>query len=217
MAVARPERSSGHDLLVPCRCRPAEGGSSVGRTSLSLLREPEPPPIQLVLETLVNDLSATSDVVILVLDDYHLIDAHDVHEGVAFLLEHLPPAVHLVVATRADPGFPLARLRALGELVEIRAADLRFADDEAIVYLNEVMGLDLTTADVAALEARTEGWIAALQLAALSMQGRSDAAEFIADFTGDDPISSTTSLKRSCSGSPNPLGSSCSEPRSWSG
>ena len=158
----------------------------VGRTSLSLLREPHPPPIQLVLETLVNDLSATSDIVILVLDDYHLIDAQDVHEGVAFLLEHLPPAVHLVVATRADPGFPLARLRALGELVEIRAADLRFTDDEAVVYLNEVMGLDLTSADVAALEARTEGWIAALQLAALSMQGRSDPAEFIAEFTGDD-------------------------------
>ncbi len=158
----------------------------VGTISLSLLREPQPAPIQSVLEALLNDLSATPTQVVLVLDDYHLIDAPDIHEGVGFLLEHLPPEVHMVIATRADPGFPLARLRARGELAEIRAADLRFTADEAVVYLNEVMGLDLTTADVAALEARTEGWIAALQLAALSMQGRSDAAEFIAGFAGDD-------------------------------
>jgi LuxR family maltose regulon positive regulatory protein len=158
----------------------------VGTTSLSLLREPQPPPIRSVLEILVNELSTTSDQVVLVLDDYHHIDAQDIHEGVAFLLEHLPPQAHVVIATRADPGFPLARLRARGELTEIRAVDLRFTADEAVAYLNEVMGLNLTTSDVAALEARTEGWIAALQLAALSMQGRSDAAEFIAGFTGDD-------------------------------
>ena len=158
----------------------------MGVTAVSLLREPQPPPIQSVLATLVNDLGAVSDQVVLVLDDYHLIEAQDIHEGVAFLLEHLPPHVHVVIATRADPGFPLARLRARGELTEIRAVDLRFTADEAVAYLNEVMGLDLTAADVAALEARTEGWIAALQLAALSMQGRSDAAEFIAGFAGDD-------------------------------
>ena len=104
----------------------------------------------------------------------------------AFLLEHLPPQVHLVIATRADPALPLARLRARGELVEIRAADLRFTPDEAAAYLNEVMGLDLAARDVAALEGRTEGWIAALQLAALSMQGRDDVAGFIAGFAGDD-------------------------------
>ena len=159
---------------------------SVGTTSLAMLREPQPPPLESILATLVNELSATSTRPVLVLDDYHLIDAQEIHEGVAFLLEHLPPHVHLVIATRADPGFPLARLRARGELAEIRAADLRFTSDEAVAYLNEVMGLDLTTQDVAALEARTEGWIAALQLAALSMQGRSDAAEFIAGFAGDD-------------------------------
>ena len=158
----------------------------MGTTSLSLLREPQPPPIESILATLVNELSATSTPVVLVLDDYHLIDAQEIHEGVAFLLEHLPPHVHVVIATRADPGFPLARLRARGELAEIRAVDLRFTSDEAVAYLNEVMGLDLTAQDVAALEARTEGWIAALQLAALSMQGRSDAAEFIAGFAGDD-------------------------------
>ena len=124
--------------------------------------------------------------IVLVLDDYHVVDAHDVQDGMAFLLEHLPPQVHLVIATRADPALPLARLRARGELVEIRAADLRFTPDEAAAYLNEVMGLDLTARDVAALEGRTEGWIAALQLAALSMQGRDDVAGFIAGFAGDD-------------------------------
>ena len=106
--------------------------------------------------------------------------------GMAFLLEHLPPQVHLVIAGRADPALPLARLRARGELVEVRAADLRFTPEEAAAYLNEVMGLTLTAGDVAALEGRTEGWIAALQLAALSMQGRDDVAGFIAGFAGDD-------------------------------
>ena len=104
----------------------------------------------------------------------------------AFLLDHLPPQVHLVIASRADPPLPLARLRARGELVEVRAADLRFTPDEAAAYLTEVMGLPLTAQDVAALEERTEGWIAALQLAALSMRGRDDVAAFIAGFAGDD-------------------------------
>ena len=124
--------------------------------------------------------------IVLVLDDYHVVDAHDIQGGMAFLLEHLPPQIHLVITTRADPALPLARLRARGELVEIRAADLRFTPDEAAAYLNEVMGLDLAARDVAALEGRTEGWIAALQLAALSMQGRDDIAGFIAGFAGDD-------------------------------
>ena len=158
----------------------------VGATSGPLLREPQPPPIRSILDSLLNELSATSDPLVLVLDDYHLVDAQDIHDGVAFVLDHLPTQVHVVIATRADPGFALARLRARGELEEIRAADLRFTADEAIIYLNQVMGLGLTTADVAALEARTEGWIAALQLAALSMEGRTDASAFIAGFTGDD-------------------------------
>ena len=122
----------------------------------------------------------------LVLDDYHLIDSREIHDAMAFLLDHLPPRLHLVIASRADPPLPLARLRARGELVEVRAADLRFTPDEAAAYLNEAMGLELTAADVAALEGRTEGWIAALQLAALSMQGRDDVAGFIAGFAGDD-------------------------------
>ena len=120
------------------------------------------------------------------LDDYHVIDSREVQDGVAFLVEHLPPRLHLVIVSRADPALPLANLRARGELVEVRAADLRFTTDEAAAYLNGAMGLELTAEDVGALEGRTEGWIAALQLAALSMEGREDASGFIAGFAGDD-------------------------------
>ncbi|HZZ98027.1 MAG TPA: LuxR C-terminal-related transcriptional regulator [Jatrophihabitantaceae bacterium] len=151
----------------------------------SLLQAPQP-AIDTVLASLLNDLDAVAGEVVLVLDDYHLIESREVQDGMGFLLENLPAQVHLVIASRADPAVPLARLRARGELVEIRAADLRFTPDEAAAYLNEVMGLVLTPAQIAALEARTEGWIAALQLAALSMQGRDDVAAFIAGFAGDD-------------------------------
>ena len=143
-------------------------------------------PLETVLTTLLNDLGAEPGEIVLVLDDFHLVDAPDIGIGMGFLLDHLAPQLHLVIATRADPAFPLARLRARGELVEIRAADLRFTPDEAAVYLNEAMGLNLAPSDVAALEGRTEGWIAALQLAALSLQGRDDVAGFIDDFAGDD-------------------------------
>ncbi len=157
----------------------------VGTGALVQLQSP-PAPIEAVLATLLNDLGALSGSVVLVLDDFHVIDAREIHEGMAFMLEHLPPQFHLVIAGRADPALPLSRLRGRGELVEIRAADLRFTPDEAATYLNEVMGLVLRAEDVAALEGRTEGWIAALQLAALSLQGRDDAAGFIAGFAGDD-------------------------------
>ena len=157
----------------------------LGGSAPSLLESP-PPPMEVVLATLLNDLSAISNDVVMVLDDYHVIDARDVLDGMAFLLEHLPPQIHLVIASRADPALPLARLRGRGELVEIRATDLRFTTEEAAAYLNEVMGLGLTEEDVTALEGRTEGWIAALQLAALSMRGRDDVAGFIAGFAGDD-------------------------------
>ncbi len=160
-------------------------GQGVGASALSLLQSHQPPS-EAALATLLNDLDALSNDVVLVLDDYHVIEARDVQDGMAFLLEHLPPQIHLVIASRADPPLPLARLRGRGELVEIRATDLRFTPDEAASYLNEVMGLVLTAPDVAALEERTEGWIAALQLAALSLQGREDMAEFIAGFAGDD-------------------------------
>ncbi len=157
----------------------------VDASALSLLQPPQPPS-EAGLITLLNDLDAVSNDVVLVLDDYHVIDARDVQDGMAFLLEHLPPQIHLVIGSRADPALPLARLRGRGELVEIRAADLRFTPGEAAAYLNEVMGLVLTAADVTALEGRTEGWIAALQLAALSLQGREDTAAFIDGFAGDD-------------------------------
>src|SRR5271169_105330 len=160
--------------------------SGVGESALALLQAPRPPPIETVLTVLLNDLGGIAADIVLVLDDYHVIDARDVQDGMAFLLDHLPPGLHVVIASRADPALPLARWRARGELAEIRAAELRFTPDEAAAYLNEMMGLPLTAQDVAALEARTEGWIAALQLAALSMQGREDVAGFIAGFAGDD-------------------------------
>ena len=158
----------------------------VGEDTLTLLHEPQPPPIESVLTTLLNDLGALAGDIVLVLDDYHVIDAQEVREGMVFLLDHLPWQLHLVIAGRVDPALPLARLRARGELTETRAAELRFTPGEAATYLNETMGLALTAPDVAALEGRTEGWIAALQLAALSIQGRDDVAEFITGFAGDD-------------------------------
>ncbi|MDQ6648828.1 MAG: LuxR C-terminal-related transcriptional regulator [Actinomycetota bacterium] len=126
---------------------------------------------------------------VLVLDDYHAIGASDIHEAVTFLLDHLPECLHLVLATRSDPPLPLARLRSRGQLTEVRAADLRFTPAEAREFLNQAMGLDLTQADVDALEERTEGWIAGLQLAALSLRGiseRGQVAAFIEAFTGSN-------------------------------
>jgi len=157
----------------------------VGARALSILESPEP-SIEAVLAPLLNELNAVPNDIVLVLDDYHTIDAPEIQVGMAFMLEHLPAQVHLVIATRADPALPLARLRSRGELIEIRAVDLRFTPDEAEAYFNGVMTLGLTATEVAALEGRTEGWIAALQLAGLSMQGRDDIAGFIAGFAGDD-------------------------------
>ena len=142
------------------------------------------PPTGALLTTLVNELAALPDRLIFVLDDYHTLDCKPIDEALTFLIDHLPPHMQLVITTREDPQLPLARLRARGQLTELRAADLRFTPVEAAEFLNHAMGLGLTTDDIAALESRTEGWIAGLQLAALSMQGRSDAAGFIGSFTG---------------------------------
>ncbi|HET9419912.1 MAG TPA: LuxR C-terminal-related transcriptional regulator [Nocardioides sp.] len=158
----------------------------VGAPTLALLQESKPAPVRLLLTTLINELDQITSDLFLVFDDYHVIDSLEVHEGVGFLLEHLPQRLHVVIVGRADPPLPLASLRARGELVEVRAADLRFTTDEAAAYLNDAMGLELTSRDVGALEQRTEGWIAALQLAALSMEGRDDPSRFIAGFAGDD-------------------------------
>ena len=145
---------------------------------------PRPPPTEAVLTSLINEIAALPDRIVLVLDDYQLIETQPVHDALTFLLEHLPPQIHLVIATREDPHLPLARLRAQGQLTELRATDLRFNSSEAAEFLNQVMGLDLSVDDIAALETRTEGWIAGLQLAALSMHGHEDATSFIKSFTG---------------------------------
>ncbi len=156
----------------------------IGEGISTVLQSPEPPPPEPTLTALLNDIAAIPSDVVLVLDDYHVLDARPVDDALAFLVEHLPPRMHLVIATREDPALPLARLRARGQLTELRAADLRFAPSEAADFLNQVMGLNLTADDIAALETRTEGWIAGLQLAAISLQGRADAAGFIASFAG---------------------------------
>jgi LuxR family maltose regulon positive regulatory protein len=158
---------------------------TVGAKALALLESLDR-SIEVVLAPLLNELNALPNDLVLVLDDYHAIDSPEIQVGMAFLLEHLPAQVHVVIATRADPALPLARLRARGELIEIRAVDLRFTADEVSTFLNEVMTLGLTAQDVEVLEGRTEGWITAIQLAGLSMQGRKDISGFIARFAGDD-------------------------------
>ena len=164
----------------------AEGSaSSFGQEVLALLQSPQPPPIETTLTVLLNELAVSPDDFILVLDDYHDLDAVPIDQALAFLLEHLPPQMHLVIATREDPQLPLARLRAQSQLTELRATDLRFTPDEAADFLNQVMALHLSSDEITVLETRTEGWIAGIQLAALSMQGRADIPEFIRAFAGD--------------------------------
>ena len=162
----------------------------IGAGVLAALQSPQPPPSEAILTTLLNEITTLPDHFILVLDDFHVIDSKPVDEALTFLLEHLPPQMHLVIASREDPDLPLARLRARGQLTELRAADLRFTSAEAAEFLNQMMGLDLSPENISALETRTEGWIAGLQLAALalqgslSMQGQPDTASFIRSFTG---------------------------------
>jgi ATP/maltotriose-dependent transcriptional regulator MalT len=159
---------------------------TIGAGVLGVLQSPQPPPTEAMLTALLNDITTIPDHFVLVLDDYHVIDATPVDLALAFLLEHLPPQMHLVITTREDPQLPLARLRVRDQMTELRAADLRFTPTEAAAFLSQVMDLDLSTADVAALESRTEGWIAGLQLAALSMRGRDDIAQFVRAFAGDN-------------------------------
>ncbi|NOK61028.1 MAG: LuxR family transcriptional regulator, maltose regulon positive regulatory protein [Chloroflexi bacterium AL-W] len=156
----------------------------VGTRVMTLLHSPQPPSIEAVLTTLLNDLTTIQRPFIVILDDYHVIDTPAIDNTLTFLLAHLPPQMHLIIMTREDPALPLARFRARGQLTEVRASDLRFTLDEATTFLNQVMGLQLSTNNIAALETRTEGWIAGLQLAALSMQGQQDVSNFITSFTG---------------------------------
>jgi LuxR family maltose regulon positive regulatory protein len=157
----------------------------LGEEILRALQSSQPPPTEAVLTALLNDLSARGNPVVLVLDDYHVVRATPIDEALAYLIDYLPPHVHLVIATREDPHLPLARLRARNHLIELRSADLRFTASEAAEFLNQGMGLSLSAADIARLSDHTEGWIAGLQLAALSLQGRQDTPEFIQAFAGD--------------------------------
>ena len=158
--------------------------ANIGKGTLRALQAPQPPPTEAVLTAVINDVAALPNQIILVLDDYHLIEVPLIHDALTFLLEHMPPQLHLVIATREDPPLPLARLRVRGQLTELRATDLRFTASEAAAFLNQAMGLNLSAEDIATLETRTEGWIAGLQLAAISMQGREDASRFIKLFSG---------------------------------
>ena len=159
----------------------------IGEGVLSILNatQSQPPPAELLLTNLLNEITTIPDNFVLVLDDYHVIEAKPVDQALTFLVEHLPPQMHLVIASREDPLLPLARLRVRGQLTELRATDLRFTPAEAAEFLNRVMGLNLSAEDIAALENRTEGWIAGLQLAATLNAGPiADAASFIESFTG---------------------------------
>jgi LuxR family maltose regulon positive regulatory protein len=157
---------------------------SIGQTAQAMSQSPQPPPPDTLLASLINDMAATPHPFLLVLDDYHLIHTLPIHQQLAFLLEHQPPQVHLVIATREDLPLPLSRLRARGEMVEIREPDLRFTAAETAEFLERIMSLELSAADISALHRRTEGWIAGLQLAACSLQESEDAHRLVESFTG---------------------------------
>jgi LuxR family transcriptional regulator, maltose regulon positive regulatory protein len=158
---------------------------NLGEEALGMLQSQQPPSSESILTTLLNEIASLPENFILVLDDYHLIDARPVDLALGFLLDHLPRQMHLVITTREDPSLPIARYRARGCLTELRAADLRFTPAEAADFLNQVMSLNLSVEEITALETRTEGWIAGLQLAAFSMQGHPDTTGFIQSFTGN--------------------------------
>lgn len=159
--------------------------ANIGKGIQKTLQSPQP-PTEVILTALLNEMGTLPNRIILVLDDYHVIEAKAIDQALTFLLEHLPPQLHLVITTREDPQLPIARLRARNQLLELRAADLRFTPSEATTFLNQMMGLNLSIEEVTSLETRTEGWIAGLQLAALSMRGREDVAGFIKAFAGDN-------------------------------
>jgi len=155
-----------------------------GEVTNSLIQAPQSPPAETVLTALINELSELSQNLVLILDDYHLISSEPVHQALSFLVDHMPAQLHLIIATRADPPLPLAKLRARGQIIELREADLRFRPGEASDFLNRIMGLELSPEESIALLGRTEGWPAGLQLAAISMQGREHPADFVQAFSG---------------------------------
>ncbi len=158
----------------------------VGQAAKAMLGSPQPPPDEVLVTALVNEITTVPEPFFLVLDDYHFIQAPSIHQLIAALLERQPPQMHLILITRQDPLLPLARLRASGQMLEIRQKDLRFTTNESADFLKRTLGMALSTEDLAALERRTEGWIAGLHLASLSMQGRDDLKGFLQDFTGSN-------------------------------
>ncbi len=174
-----PARFWRHVVAALGRARPG-----IAEQVAPLLGPPAPRSFEGLVTALINQLAAQPGEVLLVLDDYHLVDVQAVHASLGFLLEHRPPGLHLVLASRADPPFGLARLRARGRLAELRDAGLRFTEQEAAALLREAVGADLPEAAVAVLAARTEGWVAGLQLAGLSLRGQVDVAGFVASFSG---------------------------------
>jgi len=160
--------------------------AGIGQGALSALQSPQPPPVASLLVGLINEFAAVPAPFVLVLDDYHLIESRPIHDALTFLLDHQPPQMHLVISTRTDPPLPIARLRGRGQMLELRQGDLCFSVDEAGRFLHQVMALDLPADEVAALAARTEGWIAGLQMAGLSLQGCQDTAAFVRAFAGSD-------------------------------
>src|SRR6266487_1125023 len=156
----------------------------IGLTALALLHSPQSPPLSPILTALLNELVQETRDIILILDDYHQISDQAIHDSLLFLLDHLPVRMHLVLATRTDPELPLSRLRVRGQLIEIRSSDLRFTQEEATSFLLQRMTLPLSDEDVATLQHRTEGWIAGLQLAALSLREQQDLSGWVSDFTG---------------------------------
>ena len=159
--------------------------TNFGEGVLEVLQGPPPVQTELLLTALLNEITNLSNPFVFVLDDYHVIDSQSVNEALEFLLDHLPPQIHLVISTREDPILPLARLRARGQFTEIRASDLRFTITETAKFLKQGMSLSLLEEEIAALERRTEGWIAGLQMAALSLQKGADRATLIQAFTGN--------------------------------
>ena len=158
--------------------------TKIGEGALNILKSPQPPPASAILTTIINEITAIPEKIVFVFDDYHLIDNQLVNDAVAFLIENLPPQLQLVIATRQDPHLSLGRLRAQDQVTDLRAADLRFTLTETATFLNQIMGLNLSSEDIAGLETRTEGWIAGLQLAAISLQGSDDRRAFIKSFSG---------------------------------
>ena len=158
--------------------------SKTGTASLALLQSPQLSSKTAILSALINDLAKIQDNFILILDDYHWIEKQEVHESLNYLIDHMPPQMHIIIASRSDPPLQLSQLRVRKQLLEIRQSDLRMKPEEAEEFLNSSMGLNLSDAQVDILESRTEGWVAGLQLAALSLKEREDIDAFINTFSG---------------------------------